>query len=388
MKKWMILCIVIGMCYLACGSREKNEEQKEENVSQQPGNIHLKLPAQKSLGLRIETVSEQSVQTSFQTTGIIVPDESKSVDVRALSKGRILEVRVRTGDRVSKDALLAVYDNIELGDLAGEYRERVSELQLARSSFERAERLLKAGAIAQSEFEKRKSESQVASAEVSSLKQKLRVYGLSQNEVASVLTGKMVSTKATIRSPESGVVTDVRMASGETIEENQDLFTVVNMNTVWFQADVAEKDLRFVSEGKPVQISFEAYPDRKFTGSVTYVSDAIDPETRKLKVRCEVPNSQQLLKLQMFGTAEIVTDHSGRVLAIRSSALQQIHGKQVVFVQAAAETFQSRPVQVGKQHEDWIEVRGGLQPGEKVVTEGSYSLKSIAQKGEIEAEED
>jgi membrane fusion protein, heavy metal efflux system len=388
MKNTMILCLIVALFCSACRSKEENEEQKKENSSGPPGVTHLTAQAQKNLGLKIETVSEQHVQTSFQTTGVIVPDESKSVEVRAFSKGRVLEVPVRTGDRVSKGAMLALYDNIELGDLAGEYRERVAELQVARNSFERAERLVKAGAIAESELEKRKSEFQVASAEVSSLNQKLKVYGLSQKEVDSVLSGKMVSTKATIRSPESGVVTHVHLAPGEAIEENQELFTVVNLDTVWFQADATEKDLSFVSEGRPAQISFEAYPDRKFTGRITYVSDVIDPETRKLKVRCEVLNAEQQLKLQMFGTAEIATDQSRKALVIHSTALQQIAGKQVVFVQTGVEAFQSRPVEMGEQRDDWIEVKSGLHAGEKVVTDGSYSLKSISQKGKIEVEDD
>jgi cobalt-zinc-cadmium efflux system membrane fusion protein len=152
-------------------------------------------------------------------------------------------------------------------------------------------------------------------------------------------------------------------------------------------ADVYEKDLSLIREGQPVEIAVATYPDKLFTGRITYVSDFIDPTSRSAKVRCVVENKSHELKLDMFATVRVPTSHSRQVLAVPASSLQTVEGKNVAFAQASESEFVPRAVEVGAQQEGWVEILSGLRPGEKVAADGSFYLKSNLQRERIGGEE-
>jgi membrane fusion protein, heavy metal efflux system len=159
--------------------------------------------------------------------------------------------------------------------------------------------------------------------------------------------------------------------------------TVTDLSTVWVQADVYEKDIHSVREGQPAEVVVSSYPDRIFTGRITYVSDVLEPSTRTAKVRVEVPNQQNLLKLEMFATVRIPTPATRSALAIPANAVQNVDGTTVAFVKAAGDRFEKRPLRLGQRSGDWVEVTDGLKAGDTVVTEGSFLLKSEAKKSEL-----
>jgi len=140
---------------------------------------------------------------------------------------------------------------------------------------------------------------------------------------------------------------------------------------------VYEKDLGRIRVGQSAVIHVDTYPDEPFAGRVTYIADALDPQTRTAKVRCEVANASLRLKLDMFATVQLPTTFSRRALAVPLGALQQLDGKDVVFVQRAATQFEARTIRPGKTVNGLVEILAGLRDGEPVVTAGAYRLKSI-----------
>jgi cobalt-zinc-cadmium efflux system membrane fusion protein len=152
---------------------------------------------------------------------------------------------------------------------------------------------------------------------------------------------------------------------------------VTDLTEVWVQAEVYEKDLGRLRIGQPAVIAVDTYPEQPFKGRVTYISDLLDPQTRTAKVRCEVPNPAARLKLDMFAPVQLPTTFDRDVVAVPADAIQQVEGKDVVFVRKAATRFEVREIRAGKLVNGLREIVSGLSEGEPVVTEGSFHLKSV-----------
>ena len=182
---------------------------------------------------------------------------------------------------------------------------------------------------------------QVQESVVRGLAAKLRRLDLSDDRPES-------STSTAIRAPFAGVVIAVDAAPGETIGPDSQLFHVADISEVWVQAEVYEKDLGRIQLGRSASIKVDTYPDREFLGRVSYIGDILDPQTRTVKVRCDLSNPDSLLKLDMFATVLLPTTFNKDALAIPAEAIQQIEGRNVVFVRTGATTFERKNVEIGR----------------------------------------
>jgi cobalt-zinc-cadmium efflux system membrane fusion protein len=145
---------------------------------------------------------------------------------------------------------------------------------------------------------------------------------------------------------------------------------------VWVLADVYEKDVARVKREGMVAVRVDAYPDRTFTGTVTHVSDIIDPATRAAKVRCVVDNRDGALKLDMFAKVTLGTAEDRNAVTVPVDAIQQVDNQAVVFVRQSETRFERRDVQVGRRSGDRVEILAGLNDGDNVVGKGSFYLKT------------
>ena len=166
------------------------------------------------------------------------------------------------------------------------------------------------------------------------------------------------------------------VAPGEVVDTGTELFSIADITEVWVQAEVYEKDLGRIHAGQLASISVDTYPE-KFSGEVTYISDILDPQTRTAKVRCVVPNKKLLLKLDMFASVDVPTTFSRKAVAVPAGAIQQMEGKNVVFVRKSEEKFEAREVKTGNTVEGQTEITSGLAEGEPIVVQGAFHLKSI-----------
>jgi len=161
------------------------------------------------------------------------------------------------------------------------------------------------------------------------------------------------------------------------VKAESELFEVADVSQVWVQAEVYEKDLNRIQLGQVASISVDTYPDEMFFGKVAYIGDILDPQTRTVKVRCEVGNPNRKLKLDMFAMVKLPTKLNREALAVPSEAVQQIEGKNIVFIQKEPTKFEPRTVTAGDSVQGMTEILSGLEKGESVVTRGAFHLKSI-----------
>lgn len=378
-------------------------ESAETNEAEKPDAFELDSEAQERIGLETAQAEVRPLSGQMRITGIVGPNETRVAHIRSLSTGVITGVMVRRGDRVAAGQPLLTYDNVELGQTMAGYRSALAalesargETEVARLALERADRLVEIGGIAQAEHQRRKAEYAAAQAAVRSseaqlanLRQTLARFGMSEGALKEGTTDAPTGARSTLRAPFAGVVLEVQAVNGETVSPERELATVADLSTVWIQGDVYERDLASVAEGRGARVVTDAYPDEPFDCRVTYVSQALDPQTRTAKLRCEAKNPNGRLRLQMFARLEIPTGAAREVVAIPREAVQQIDGEPSVFIRTGDASFERRPVRLGATTDEWAEVIAGVRRGEHVVTTGAVMLKSRLKAGEFaEHEED
>jgi cobalt-zinc-cadmium efflux system membrane fusion protein len=330
------------------------------------------------------------MQEYLRATGTIQPIDNRVGSVGPLAPGRIVEVRAKVGDRVKTGQILAIFDNIESGELIAQEQSARAELERLKAQLipatrqtERSRRLADIGAGAEKDYESSKAEQEGIEANIRSqqalidgIRQRLSRFGVSNDSHrGSFLT--------VLKAPFPGVVTKAQASPGDFIDEGREVFTVADLSRIWVQAEVYEKDLGRIRVGQDASITVDTYPNETFRGRVAYVSDVLDPQTRTARVRCDVDNHDLRLKTDMFVNIALPTKFSKRAIAVPSSALQQVEGKSVVFIRRAPTQFEKREVEKGVTVNNLTEIISGVKAGEPVVTQGAFHLKSILAGGEL-----
>jgi Cu(I)/Ag(I) efflux system membrane fusion protein len=178
---------------------------------------------------------------------------------------------------------------------------------------------------------------------------------------------------------------------GQRVAAGAVLFRIADHSLVWAMVDVAERDLAAVTEGQPVMMRVRSLPDRTFPGKVALVYPHLNPATRTVPVRIELPNADALLKPAMYAEAEIDTGSGAPVLAVPDSAVIDSGDRQVVIVYRGDGRFDPRAIELGRRGAGYVEVRSGVTAGEAVVTTANFlidaesnlksALKSLSASG-------
>lgn len=379
-KELFFLAVAAAIIFFVpgCGDKgeakpEKKEPAKAESLKER---LTLSPEAMKNAGIRTITVKAEALPETISVTANISHNQDRLFHVTPRIRGRVVEVYVSVGSAVKASTPLALLDSTELGEAKAEYIKAKTLVGLAKANYEREKRLFEQKIAAQKDMLTAEAEYRRAEAEVRLLSEKLRLYGLSDEEVSS-LENSHGPSRYSLRSPASGVVVEKDVTQGEVLETGKKVFTVSDLSTVWVLLQIYERDLAKVRTGSPVKIRTEPYPEEVFTGKVAYIGDTLDPQTRTVSIRVEVPNPGRRLKPGMFATAEIETPAaSGTALVIPSVAIQKIEGKPVAFVREGEGNFHKRDLELGREIRGRVEVKSGLKEGEQVVTEGSFTLKS------------
>jgi cobalt-zinc-cadmium efflux system membrane fusion protein len=297
-----------------------------------------------------------------------------------------VDVRVGLGSEVKTGGVLAILDSTELGQAKAEYLKTQTLLELAKVNYEREKSLFDQKIAAQKDVLTAEAEYRKTEAEARTLYERLRLYGLSEQAIKNL---NNAPSQYALTSPGNGVVVERDMSKGEVIEAGKKVLLISDLSTVWVLLHIFEIDLARVQKGSTVKIQTESYPGEIFVGKVTYIGDVVDPQSRTVALRVEVPNPKARLKPGMFATAEVATGISSRqAILIPAQAIQKIEGKTAAFVQQQDGSFTKRDLELGREFSGQVEVKSGLKEGEQVVTEGSFTLKSELLKAELAGHED
>ncbi len=412
-----------------------------EHTGEEAGSeVRLEPDTLASANLEYEGVTQRPAIALLRVTGTVEPNPRGTQAVTPLVGGRVEQVNVAVGDRVGAGTVLATISSPQIAQMHGKLHEaqtayELAERNLARvqraenrvavlsakarldeaeATLRRTRRLVELGAGAGKDLIAAETAYQTAKADydfqsnislnrelqeaqaavettrvdVGHIRDEMRAFG------APVPEGERDDHRSntslvTVRAPASGIITERTVNSGAGIEAGRSLFTISNLSSVYVIANVPESQIGTLRIGTPAEIRSAALGDAVvMRGSVSYIDSQLDEATRTARARMEVSNPGERLRAGMFvevGFQTTVSAGSGEELVTPASAVQRIENKAVVFVPKEDEpgAFEVREVELGGESDGYVRVLEGLKMGERVVTRGSFTLKTQMQKGEM-----
>jgi cobalt-zinc-cadmium efflux system membrane fusion protein len=303
---------------------------------------------------------EHRAATQLAVTGTVNPDIDRTVPVISLASGRIVAIFARLGDEVKRGQLLLRLRSDDISGAYANYQMAVSDETLAKAQWDRAQDLIKHGAIATSDLEIAKDAEEKAKVTMDTAAEHLRLMGSDVNHPSGMVD---------LTAPVSGVITDQEVTNAGGIQSlGTSPFTISDLSTIWVVCDVYENDLPNVHVGDPTEITLNAYPGRVFKGRVSNILPILDPTIRTGKVRIEVANPG-MMKVGMFVTATFQGKSEQTFVAVPASAILHLHDRDWVYVPTPDNKFRRVMVVGGDPLPgDLQEVTSGISVGQQVVT--------------------
>lgn len=356
-----------------------------------PGRITYLKEQQWKTEFANQAVAERDLQPGVRAAGEIRAAAGREARFTAPASGRVVlaEPPPVLGMTVEKGQVLgSVAPRLAVGgdraSLEGDLGAARAELEAAVAQEKRAERLIADQAIPEKQLEEARARAKVARARLSAASGRLGQYA-----AGAAGTGGAGRGAFQLRSPIRGTLVDLRVASGQSIEEGSPLLTVMDLDRVWLEARIYEPDIPKVEAAKSawftVEGSDQPFEVNESNGRVVTLGRAIDSDTRTVPLLFEIDNSDGRLRAGQYARVLVAAGPPVRGLAIPDSAIVEDAGKEVAYVQVEGEAFERRPLTVGVRTSGWVEVKEGLKEGERVVTIGAYELKLASAAGSIPA---
>ncbi len=349
--------------------------------SAESGLVRLTAEKLKAAGITVQPIARGEFRTFRDFPGTVEPNEHALAEITTLVRGRVIDVYADLGREVKGGTLLALLYSSELGMAQSAYLKATAKLNVADRAFRRAELLLKEKVIGLAESQRREGEMISLRAEQREARDRLLLLGLTEEDLRHLDRNHTIRSHVPVVAPFDGRVIARNLTKGEVVETTEKLFVVADLSEVWVTAKIPEKDIPYIrndqtSPGQLVQVHVSAYPGQTFQGSITYVGDVLEPATRTMRLRLELPNPERKLKPEMYATVRVYSDPEPNVLLLPETAIQRDRDRQFVFVQREPGLFEIRPVQLGDSNGKEVKVLGGVEEQDAVVITGSYVLKS------------
>ena len=336
--------------------------------------------------------AKRKMTIAVNITGEVRMNENSAVHVSPRIPGTVRTVSVDIGTEVKENDVLFTIESVELGQALSDYEKNKSLSALTEKNFQREKGLFeqKVGSeMEKIEAQMRFEEYQTA---LKAAEQKLHVFGLTENDIAEIdpSNHKSVNGSLAVHAPINGTIIEKHAVVGELVEPAHETMILADLSTVWVWGDVYERDLDLVvkhkiSESIPVENSVPAYPGVIFRGQMNYIGATMDETTRTIQVRTVIENSDRRLRPGMFCQGRILVNTDEEVLAIPKVALLADEGTNFVFIHMKDDYFLRQNVKKGREFDDGVEIQEGLVPGQTIVTEGSFVLKSDALRSKMGA---
>jgi len=320
------------------------------------------------------SASSRPVVSTLDVTGSVSPDVSREIPVLSLANGRVVALHVGLGDTVHQGQLVMEVQSPDVTTAFDAYLKMVNDEHLTAVTLDRDKLLYDKGAIPQTQLQTAQDGEDDARADLIASEQQLKILGVDKNHPGD-------SVK--IYAPASGVIISQNVAAagaaGITYAGSTGSLTIADLSHIWVVCDVYENDLATVHLGQHADIHLNAFPGKLFSGTVSDIGAVLDPSIRTAKVRFQVQNPGNLLRLGMFATATLLGSHPSDEVALPATAILQLHDRSYVFVPTGqAGSFRRVQIKIGKTLDaNTVEVLAGVSAGQQVV-ENALDLQNTA----------
>jgi cobalt-zinc-cadmium efflux system membrane fusion protein len=333
--------------------------------------------------LRITTTKAETRRAgeAVSVLGELRVDERRYAQVGSPITARAVRLLASAGDAVRSGQVLVELQSGDLAKSRADFAMAASRVELARRVLTRKRDLAAERITPEREVQEAESQLSVAEAEMRSARASLQALG------AGVDDAPAEPSRFTLRTPIAGTVIERSLAVGQMVDPAKALFEIADLSRLWLVVHAFERDAVRVKVGAPARVTLPAMPGRTFNGTVTLVGRRVDPESRTVPVRLELPNPDQTLRPGMSATAAIeLSEAGGQIITVPVAALQRVQDQWVVFIPQAEGRFEIRTVGRGRDLGGEVEILSGVQPDDTLVVEGSFLLKAEADKARGEGE--
>lgn len=346
-------------------TKVKPEKKPQSSVTKEANLIRYESNAPQLTYLKITAVEKAPVPAIEALQGYITYNEDLTARITSPVAGRVIQITAKVGDKVKPNQPLASIDSPDFGQANADVMKAQSDLKLKQQSFERTKTLYEGEVIAKKEFEASEADLKQAEAEYQRALGRIKNYGLSkQNNF--ILSSKV-----------AGVVTERQINPGSEVKPDNTapLFIVSDPKKLWVNIEVPEKDLNKISLGQHLNIEASAYPHEAFKAKVVLIAKVLDPDTRRVVVRCDIDNADEKLKPQMYIYATPL-DGEESFPFVTNDAIITEGVKNFIFVERSPGVIEKRSIKIVHQGHVNSYISEGIQEGERVVTTGALLLNS------------
>ncbi len=333
--------------------------------------------------LKIIAIGEGEVHDSFRLPARIDLDQQHVARIGTTVTGRIIETEAVLGQEVRKGEKLATLNSTELGLAQSAYLKTNAQVNLKRLVVNRAQRLMDSGIIAAANIQERETMLAEAEVDLRTATDQLRALGMSNDDLARLSKEKKIHSILPITTSIGGTIVERQVTVGQVVQPSDALFTIANLSHVWVVAELPEQQASWAHKGDEAEATIAALPGETLKGQLIYVADMVDPNTRTVTVRMELPNPQRNLKPHMLANL-LIRKQSVQELILPDSAVIRDNDKDHVFVETSPDEFELRQVKLGDLNLGTRPILTGLKLGDKVVVEGGFHLNSERQRNELE----
>jgi cobalt-zinc-cadmium efflux system membrane fusion protein len=329
-------------------------------VHQNPDEVHVEGASR----FPLVVASSKDVVSKLQVTGSVSPDVSRELPVLSLANGRVVALHVGLGDYVKKGQLVMEVQSPDVANAFSTYLQAVSNEHLTKVTLDRDKLLYDKGAIPLSQLEAAQNGEEDTQVALKASEQQLKIYGVDKEHP---------SDSVKVYSPTNGVVVTQNVtnegAAGITYAGSTGSLTIADLAHVWVIVDVYENDLAQVHLGQHVQIRLTAFPNQVFDGTISDIGATLDSSIRTAKVRIQVQNPGEKLRIGMFATATILGSKATTTPAVPADAVLHLHDTTFVFVPTGEPgTFRRVAVRAGQTLPgNLVQIDAGLTSGQQVV---------------------
>lgn len=371
MRKWIIVLILVvaaGAGYFALGRNAATPTAAKKG----PGAF-----GRQPMTVGLTTVARKPLQESVQVVGTLIG--ASTVEVVPQAGGRLLSVSVRLGDPVARGQRLAQVDDRELREqlrqVEASYdvaqatiRQREADLAFAKTNLDRSRSLFERNLLPQQTLDDGEARYQSAQAQLDLAQAQLAQAAARRDEL------RITQANTSITSPVDGFVGRRYVDPGAFVSTNQPVLQVVDISLVRLVVNLVERDLRRVAVGARGTVDVDAFPGEQFEGRIARIAPVLDPATRTAEMEIEVPNPTKRLKPGMYARVSLITSTKTDALVVPKAAVADVGGRTGVYTIADRKAV-FRPVQLGIEDDDQIEVTEGVTEGEEVVSIGTSSIR-------------
>lgn len=391
--------LLVSAFALGCGTGSDARESAADTTATEaardgghPAARRLELTDEqiKAAGLQYGVATRGSSGGVLEATAQIEPAPTRFARVGARVAGRVTEVRVAEGDPVRAGQVLATIESPELGRATGEYLAELAAANVARETAEREQALFERKISSEREWREAEAEAIRSRALKEAAEATLHALGLTDADLRTLQADRHFASIVRVRSPIGGIVAARGAEIGQAVEPGDSLIDVVDLREVALAIDVYEQAIGQVHKGQEVEVRTAGTGDRVFQGRVASVGGVVERASRSIKVRVLLPNPDLLLRPGTFANVRLLgsrqpaaIDSGSTSVSVPAAAIQRDGGETFVFLKVGPRAFEPRVVAVGQSGGETTALHGGVDPGDTVVTTGSFVLKSELKREQL-----